>query len=228
MTLGFLGDLLGLNSGDPTIQAAQNNQTATTNYGTTADNLIDTGATEAGGDLSALQSQYAPLAAGADAKGALYSDALGVNGPTGNATATAAYQAAPGTQFALDQGLQALDRGAASHGMSNSGNWQADTLNYATGQADQNYNNWLSQLGSSNDILGTGLSGAGMADTDLANLATGTATAKTGIATNVLDGTLGANNQQAAGQTTNMQGLSNLVGNVVGTGAKLLTGYGGF
>lgn len=227
MTLGFLGDLLGLNNGDPTIQAAQDNKTATTNFGTTANNLIDTGATQAGGDLSALQSQYAPLAAGADAKGALYSDALGLNGAAGNATATSAYQAAPGYQYNLDQGLQALDRGAAAHGMSDSGNWNADTLNYAEGQANQGYNQWLSNLGSSNDILGTGLTGAGTADTDLANLATGTATAKTGIATDVLNGTLGANNQQAAGQTTNMQGLSSLFGNVVG-GLGSLAGYGGF
>lgn len=225
--LGFLGDLLGLNSGDPTIDAANKNRDVIGTYNTTANNLIDTGSQQAGGYLDQILSQYAPLASDATAKGQLYADALGVNGADGNARATAAYQTSPGYQFQLDQGLQALDRGAAAHGSLQSGQSDLDYLKYSQGLANQDYGSWLSNLGSSGDILGAGLTGNSTALSNLANLASNTASQKTDIAGQVASGYTGANNQQASGESANKQGLANLGGTLLG-GLGSFMGYGGF
>ena len=48
--------------------------------------------------------------------------------------------------FALTQGLQALDRTHAAAGNLASGNADTDTLNYATGLANNTYNSYLSGL----------------------------------------------------------------------------------
>src|SRR5688572_13647828 len=40
----------------------------------------------------------------------MYANALGLNGPNGNATAQSAFQAGPGYQFGVDQALQSVQR----------------------------------------------------------------------------------------------------------------------
>lgn len=76
----------------------------------------------------------------------LYADALGINGAGGNARATGAFQAGPGYGFAMDQGLQALNRSAAAGGMLASGNTLAAATQYGQGLANQEYNGWLGRL----------------------------------------------------------------------------------
>lgn len=234
--MGFLDALFGLNQGQPLIDAANQNKSAISKYNTTANNLIDTGASSAGGYLQQILDQYAPLAKEAGAAGNMYADALGLNGAEGNDAATAAYQASPGYQFALDQGLQALDRTAASRGALGGGGLTADTLKYATGLANQDYGSWLDRLANPGILL-TGLQGKTAGLGSLADLATGTAGQKVGIAGDVVNGTMGANNQIATGQQENNAGLSNLFGNILGGVGKLagasplgtfLSGYGGF
>lgn len=225
--LGFLGNLLGLGSGDPTIDAANQNKGVVNQYGTDANNLIDTGSQAAGGYLGQVSNQYQPLATDAVNKGNLYADALGVNGASGNAAATSAFQTSPGYQFSLDQGEQALDRSAAAHGTLQSGQSGINTINYGVNAANGEYNNWLSNLGSSGDILGTGLAGETGALNNLANLSTGTASAKTDVAGQVASGLTSSNNQNAAGQTANNQGIASLGSSLLG-GLGNLLGYGGF
>lgn len=87
----------------------------------------------------------------------LYSDALGVNGAEGNGRATAAFQTNPGYEFQQEQGLEALNRTAASRGMLASGNNSADLLKYSQGLADQSYGSWLDRLN------GLGQTGVGIA-----------------------------------------------------------------
>lgn len=74
----------------------------------------------------------------------------GTNALTGlNALAAgdySAFQNAPDYQFALQQGLQGLDRSAASRGSLYSGGQQADTLKYAQGLASQNLGNYRNSL----------------------------------------------------------------------------------
>lgn len=91
------------------------------------------------GLYSGLISSYAP---GAGA----YGDASGANGAAGYDRARANFQANPGYQFQMDQGLQALNRTHAAAGNLNSGNADADTLKFATGLANQSYGSYLAGL----------------------------------------------------------------------------------
>lgn len=73
----------------------------------------------------------------------LYGRLAGVNGPE-DMSATLAQ--IPGYQFALNQGLDSVNRLANSRGMLASGNNTQDLNNYAQGQASQNYFNYLNSL----------------------------------------------------------------------------------
>lgn len=57
------------------------------------------------------------------------------------------FQSSPGYQFAFDQGTKAVNANASARGLSMSGNRLKDLTTFGTGIADQDYNNWLSQLG---------------------------------------------------------------------------------
>ena len=70
-------------------------------------------------------------------------NALGLNGAGGNAAATAAFQASPGYEFQLGQGLDAINRTANAAGMGASGNMLREAQTYGAGLANQEYNNWL-------------------------------------------------------------------------------------
>ena len=89
---------------------------------------------------------FDPSTAQATAGANLYADALGINGAGGNARATGAFQAGPGYGFAMDQGLQALQRSAAAGGMLASGNTLTAATQYGQGLANQEYGNWLGRL----------------------------------------------------------------------------------
>lgn len=118
---------------------------------------VQKGAKEAGGYLeggignlrtqygSALD-EYSPYAESGRAATGLYSDALGLNGAEGNTRATGAFQTGPGYQFAMDQGLQALERRASSQGRLAGGQTSLDTIGYAQGLGNQEYGSWLDRL----------------------------------------------------------------------------------
>jgi hypothetical protein len=215
-TLGWLGDLLGLNSGDPAIDAANKNRTALDQFGTTGSGILDTGTAGAQAQLGKT-SALTDLGPGANG---LLGDALGTGGADGTARALAAFQTDPGYQFQMDQGQQALDRTAAARGQFQSGETGLDTLRFSQGLADQGWQKWLQNL------MG-GIQGETASNTALANLDTGAAGQKVGFLGDILTGQLGANNQQASGESANKQGLSSLFGNVLGI-AKGFSGFGGF
>lgn len=75
-----------------------------------------------------------------------YADAIGANGAAGNARAVAAFQNNPGYQFQLNQGLQAIDRGAASRGMLTSGNTLNAEQQYGTNLANTSWQNYLNSF----------------------------------------------------------------------------------
>ncbi|HHW4685730.1 MAG TPA: hypothetical protein ACQGQG_10645 [Xylella sp.] len=56
------------------------------------------------------------------------------------------FQNSPDYQYALNQGLQGLDRSAAAHGALYSGGHQADLVNYAQGLATQHLNAYWNRL----------------------------------------------------------------------------------
>lgn len=90
--------------------------------------------------------KFDPFLKTGTAANTMYGNALGLNGAEGNAAATGAFQAGPGYQFQMDQGLQALDRGAASRGMLSSGNLIQAEQKYGSDLANQEYQNWLKNL----------------------------------------------------------------------------------
>jgi hypothetical protein len=90
--------------------------------------------------------------------------------------------------------------------------------------ADQSYGSWLDRLGG---MSSTALSGQTGALNNLANLATGTASQKLGLAGDVTSGLLGANNQYAQGEEANKAGIASLGSNLIGMAGKAF-GWGGF
>lgn len=169
----FLDSLVGTFTGQPAVDAANAarstlfdvfGQVIGNNQAQRAANLEDIGTfgslgrstagpyfTEAGQNLTnsgyntiGLLGQYygAPLTQTA----AMQANALGLNGPAGTAAAQQAFQAGPGYQFQLEQGLDAVARGANAAGMLASGNMLREAQTYGQGLANQEYNNWLNNL----------------------------------------------------------------------------------
>lgn len=78
-----------------------------------------------------------------------YGDASGANGTAGLQSAMDTFKNSGqygNYGFALTNGLQALDRTHAAAGNLSSGNADADTLNYATGLANNTYNSYVAGL----------------------------------------------------------------------------------
>jgi hypothetical protein len=210
------------------------NNTGGTQAATQAALLQQIAATQANGDLQTAANKatadfatnyYDPYSATGTNANTMYANALGLNGPTGNTTATNAFQVSPGYNFALQQGTQALDRSAAGGGTFGSGNAAIALDQYGQGLANQQYGNWLTNLqglGQQGLAAATGQTGR---EQSLANIQTGLgqnqANVITGAATNAANGlTAGAN----ADMSANLQGQSNLFSALLGganLGAKL-------
>lgn len=75
-----------------------------------------------------------------------YGNALGLNGPSGNAQALAAFQNNPGYQFTQDQALQNVLRGQEATGQAASGATNMDILNESSGIANQGWQSYLQNL----------------------------------------------------------------------------------
>lgn len=122
---------------------------------------------------------------------------IGTGGPTAGtaAQATKALTQYPGYQFGLDQGVQALDRSAASRGLALSGAQLKDAQQFGQGYALQNaWQPYVSQLGSLSSVGENAAAGVGNA-----GLQTGQ-----GIASSQLS----AGNAQASGINNAAQALS--------------------
>jgi hypothetical protein len=142
-------------------------------------------------------------------------NALGLKGAEGNAAAVNAYQTAPGYEWQMDQGMQALQRLNASRGRLDSGNTMIDAMTYSQGLADQDYGTWLDRLTGQQSLgYNAATQKAGIytgAGNSLANLYTGygqnAADINTGASSNL------ANLYSGAG--------SSLAGIYTGTGSQL-------
>lgn len=187
-------------------------------YYSQGQNAINTGY----GNASNL---YGNLAASTGAGANAYGDASGANGAAGLQRATQNFQSSPlygAYGFSLNQGLQALDRTHAAAGNLNSGNADTDTLNYATGLAGQQYNNYLQGL---NPYLGANAN----AVAGQANAATGQANALNssyqalGNADNATQTGIGASNAAATLNNYNigandLNAISGILGGLTGSG----------
>lgn len=78
---------------------------------------------------------------------AMLSDALGLNGPEGNARGASAFKTSPGYDFAMSEGEKAVDAGAYAKGTGRSGATFKAENRFAQGTADQEFGGWLGKLG---------------------------------------------------------------------------------
>lgn len=202
--LDWLGDWLGLNKGKGTIAAAGQNRGLINSTNDKIGGLIDAGDQRTGGYLEQILGLT-----GMGGGSTLYADALGVNGAEGAGRAREAYTTSPGFDFAMDTGLQALDRRAAASGRLASGNADLDTLDYATGLASRDWNSWLGNLTGGVDRA-TGALG------DLANLSSNTTGQRINLAGENATALMGANNQVAAGKEAGQGAIWDLFNNVAG------------
>lgn len=171
--------------------------------------------------LDAARGAFDPLTAKYGAGTDLYLDSLGVNGAEGNQRAVDAFQTAPGYDFAMNQGLDAIDRRAASRGMLASGNTNLDTINYATGVANQEYGNWQNRLGGLVSPEMAAASGVAGIETGRAGLYGQDAQNRVNLASGVA---AEQNNQTTQAANAAMQGSGNLWGLGLNL-AKLGTGF---
>lgn len=137
-----------------------------------AANIQSAGAVKAYGDLStqfgqgrdaltsnytaALQPFLAAQQTGQQGTQAL-GNALGLNGPQGNAAATSAFWSNPAIQSQLDVGSQNVLRNQAATGQLNSGKTNVDLQNLGQQTASQGWNQYVQNL---QPYLGYGLSAA--------------------------------------------------------------------
>lgn len=189
---------------------------------------------QARNDLTANGGAYQPLSdlAGQYGKGAgLYADALGINGAGGTANARSAFTAAPGYDYTLNAGLDAIDRRANASGMLAGGNTNRSAIDYATNQANQGYNGWLDRLGGYNGLqlsatqgaaagnqgnnqalAGLGTTGANILTTagqNQAGIAAGQGTSLADLARGYGSGQAGLDTQQAGLLAQNTVGANN-------------------
>lgn len=138
---------------------------------------------------------------------------LGENGTTAaqQAAAQANWQNTPGYQFALQQGMNAINADAAAKGQAISGNNQQAIQQYGTGLANQTYNNYLQNL---ENQIGTGVNAAGGVATGMAGVGNAQAGKSGAAATNQNNLVAGATNALFPSSGIN---LNALLGNAANT-----------
>jgi len=103
-------------------------------------------------------------------------DALGMNGQEGYDAAMKAFHTSPGYQFQLDQGLRAVDAGAAAQGFGRSGAVLKAEQAFGTGLADQSFKDYYNRLFKLSELGETAASGQATASQN-----TGTSMAQTDL-----------------------------------------------
>jgi hypothetical protein len=120
------------------------------------------------------------------------------------------FKQSPDYQYAYDEGLKALDRGAAARGAMFSGGADADRIRFGQGMASQNYNNHWNRL--------AGLAGVGQTTaSQLGSFGQNTANSISGLLQDT--GRARASSYMAQGQAR-----ADMASNLVGIGG-MLGGY---
>ena len=116
------------------------------NYGGQAQDALGRGVNTAVGTVQGSNANYQPYAASGGAATGALSDALGLNGPAGNAAAQAAFTSSPGYAYTLQQTTDAAQRAAAAAGINASGNTLTAISKLASKLSDQNFQQYVSNL----------------------------------------------------------------------------------
>jgi hypothetical protein len=198
-------------------EAADKNRQVAAQYGTEGQGYLTSGYNTGVTNLNKAVGAYDPLVSLGQKYGKagdLNLDALGVNGPEGNARATAAFQTTPGYELTKASDLEAINRRRAIGGMSASGNADQDTIDYVTKALyGTQYAPWLANLAQAGREGGqyttTAAGGQAGGYGSLASLGQQYAQNQVGVAGNVASGDVAANNLQAQGEAS---GAKNLLG----------------
>lgn len=119
------------------------------------------------------------------------------------------FNQSPDYQFAYDQGLKSLDRSAAARGGMYSGGADADRMQFASGLASQNYNNYYNRL--------AGLSGTGQnTATNLGSLGQNYANTNANLLTGAADARASAYGQKAYANNMLAGSIANFGSNALG------------
>lgn len=235
----FLSTLFG---GGAEQEAANKNRDLYNNYQSQGTNYLNAGYNTARGDLNNALGAYTPLAnlAGQYRGGTdMLLNALGLNGASGNAAASAAFQNNPGYQSGITAGLDAINRRRAAGGMLDSGNADQDAQTFGQNLQNQQYNNWLTSLTglNNNAIQATTGAATGQAGVygGLGTLATNNASDLTNLLGSSTSGLASANNLQAQGEAAGAKNLLGLGTSLLGlgtggggtVGSSILKGIGG-
>ncbi|MGJ5075494.1 hypothetical protein [Bradyrhizobium oligotrophicum] len=226
--MGLWGTLFG---GEAEKEAADKNRTLYNDYQTKGSGYLTTGYNNSKGFLNQALDAYQPLSdlakkytGGTD----MYLNALGLNGQSGADAAKSAFQAGPGYDWQLSQGLDAINRRRAAGGMLDSGNSDLDALKYGQGLADQSWNSWLSNLQgvNQNALSATSGAAAGQAGAygSMSDLESTYAGNQIGLLGNTTSGLASANNTEAAGKAA---GAKNLLGAGLSLASLAAGGFGG-
>lgn len=156
-----------------------------------------------------------------------YGDAIGLSGQEGYDRATEAFRAQPGYEFALESGLDAVDRRAASRGMLGSGNTNLDTIRFSRGLADQEYQKYLDNLHRSAQGGQTAAAGQAGVLTNLAGTISQTGQNKGNLAYSTETGVGNSQAQLEADKYAAQQAASKNIWDAVFNVAKLATGVAG-
>lgn len=152
----------------------------------------------------------------------LYLDALGVNGQVGMDRARSTYQASPGYQWSVDQATDAAARNAAKLGLAGSGNALQAISDRAQQVANQDYNNWLGNLGG---LISPELSATGGAASGVANLWNNYGQNQANVYGNVASGLANSNQQAANAQMQGNAAFWNGLLSLGGAAAKAGLGF---
>lgn len=226
--MGWFGTMFG---GEAEKEAADKNRALYGDYQTKGSGYLTTGYNNSKDYLGKALDAYQPLSdlakkytGGTD----MYLNALGLNGQSGADAAKSAFQAGPGYDWQLGQGLDAINRRRAAGGMLDSGNSDLDALKYGQGLADQSWNSWLGNLQgvNQNAISTTTGAAAGKAGAygSLSDLESAYAGNQVGLLGNTTSGMASANNTEAAGKAA---GAKNLLGAGLSLASLAAGGFGG-
>lgn len=188
------------------------------NAGTELNNGLNLATTSYTAGLQPFQANLATDQAGQNA----YADASGANGPAGNARAVTNFQTGPGYQFQLDQGTQNALRNKASTGQLASGATDVDLQKLGQGNANQAWQQYLTNL---QPFLGQSTANAGGIGSLDAGLGTLQNANKTQQASLDYGAATSAGNAQANADLANNNAAANQFGALksgLSTGAQLL------
>jgi hypothetical protein len=137
--------------------------------------------------LEQARADYAPWRTTGGTANTATSDLLGLNGPDAATTAFGNYTTSPGYQFQLDQGLRAVDAGAAAKGILRSGATLKAEQAFGAGLADTDFTNYYNRLFDLSKLGESAASGSASASQTTgqniaqANLTTGQGIAQTDL-----------------------------------------------